>query len=83
MLTNELLTTFHHRGAFHNGNPVSVSLKKVYIPLYVQETLKLSETFIATVPFAMYLAGFLGSLVMKEINKKIGRKVRAGGALSP
>nr|XP_045625267.1 major facilitator superfamily domain-containing protein 12-like [Procambarus clarkii]XP_045625268.1 major facilitator superfamily domain-containing protein 12-like [Procambarus clarkii]XP_045625269.1 major facilitator superfamily domain-containing protein 12-like [Procambarus clarkii]XP_045625270.1 major facilitator superfamily domain-containing protein 12-like [Procambarus clarkii]XP_045625271.1 major facilitator superfamily domain-containing protein 12-like [Procambarus clarkii]XP_0456252 len=51
-----------------------VNLYQVYIPLYVQDTLLLSESYVATVPFSMYLAGFVGSLIMKEINKKIGRK---------
>lgn len=43
--------------------------------MYVQYSLNLSKTAIATVPFAIYLAGFAGSLVMKKINKIIGRKV--------
>lgn len=51
-----------------------VNIYQVYIPLYLQETLNLNETFIATVPFAMFFAGFLSSLLMKNINKKIGRK---------
>lgn len=54
---------------------VLVVVVQVYIPLYVQDTLHLPESYVATVPFSMYLAGFAGSLVMKEINKKIGRKV--------
>lgn len=65
---------FYQIAVLYMATRLYVNLYQVYIPLYVQETLKLSETFIATVPFAMYLAGFLGSLVMKEINKKIGRK---------
>ncbi|XP_042884480.1 major facilitator superfamily domain-containing protein 12-like [Penaeus japonicus] len=65
---------FYQIAVLYMATRLYVNLYQVYIPLYVQETLQLSETFIATVPFAMYLAGFLGSLVMKEINKKIGRK---------
>ncbi|XP_018014203.1 major facilitator superfamily domain-containing protein 12-like [Hyalella azteca] len=51
-----------------------VNLYQVYIPLFVQDTICLAKTAVATVPFTMYLAGFFGSLVMKKLNKVIGRK---------
>lgn len=65
---------FYQIAVLYMATRLYVNLYQVYIPLYVQETLFLSETFIATVPFVMYLAGFVGSLVMKQVNKKIGRK---------
>ncbi|KAG0717799.1 Major facilitator superfamily domain-containing protein 12 [Chionoecetes opilio] len=65
---------FYQIAALYMATRLYVNLYQAYIPLYVQDTLKLDQTFLATVPFAMYLAGFAGSLVMKEINKKIGRK---------
>ncbi|KAK8747739.1 hypothetical protein OTU49_016567 [Cherax quadricarinatus] len=65
---------FYQVALLYMATRLYVNLYQVYIPLYVQDTLLLSETFVATVPFAMYLAGFVGSLIMKEINKKIGRK---------
>lgn len=51
-----------------------VNLYQVYIPLFVQDTICLAKTAVASVPFTMYLAGFCGSLVMKQFNKVIGRK---------
>lgn len=65
---------FYQIAILYMATRLYVNLYQAYIPLYVQETLQLDQTFLATVPFAMYLAGFTGSLVMKEINKKIGRK---------
>lgn len=65
---------FYQIAVLYLATRLYVNLYQVYIPLYVQETLKLSETFIATVPFAMFLAGFLSSVSMKHINKQIGRK---------
>lgn len=65
---------FYQIAVLYMATRLYVNLYQAYIPLYVQETLKLDQTFLATVPFAMYLAGFTGSLLMKEINKKIGRK---------
>ncbi|KAF2359689.1 Major facilitator superfamily domain [Trinorchestia longiramus] len=51
-----------------------VNLYQVYIPLFVQDTICLAKTAVATVPFTMYLAGFVCSLVMKQFNKVVGRK---------
>ncbi|XP_068236544.1 major facilitator superfamily domain-containing protein 12-like [Palaemon carinicauda] len=65
---------FYQIAILYLATRLYVNLYQVYIPLYVQETLNLGETFIATVPFAMFLAGFLSSVSMKHINKKIGRK---------
>ncbi|XP_042228945.1 major facilitator superfamily domain-containing protein 12-like [Homarus americanus] len=66
--------SFYQIAVLYMATRLYVNLYQVYIPLYVQETLSLTESYVATVPFAMYLAGFVGSLIMKEINKKIGRK---------
>lgn len=65
---------FYQIAALYMATRLYVNLYQVYMPLYVQDTLQLNESFVATVPFAINLAGFAGSLIMKEINKKIGRK---------
>ncbi|XP_045121606.1 major facilitator superfamily domain-containing protein 12-like [Portunus trituberculatus] len=65
---------FYQIAVLYMATRLYVNLYQAYIPLYVQDTLRLDQTFLALVPFAMYLAGFTGSLLMKEINKKIGRK---------
>ncbi|KAK7086674.1 Major facilitator superfamily domain-containing protein 12 [Halocaridina rubra] len=65
---------FYQIAIIYLATRLYVNLYQVYMPLYIQETLNLSETYIASVPFAMFLAGFFSSLLMKYINKKIGRK---------
>uniref|UniRef100_A0A2P2ICJ4 Major facilitator superfamily domain-containing protein 12-like n=1 Tax=Hirondellea gigas TaxID=1518452 RepID=A0A2P2ICJ4_9CRUS len=51
-----------------------VNLYQVYIPLFVQDTLCLAKSAVASVPFTMYLAGFVCSIGMKHLNKVTGRK---------
>ncbi|KAK3872749.1 hypothetical protein Pcinc_022184 [Petrolisthes cinctipes] len=65
---------FYQIAVLYMATRLYVNLYQVYIPLYVQETLNVDQSYVATVPFAMYLSGFGGSLIMKQINKKIGRK---------
>ncbi|CAL4091613.1 unnamed protein product [Meganyctiphanes norvegica] len=52
-----------------------VNLYQSYIVLYVQSYLHLPKVTVATIPFVMYIAGFIGSTIMKYINNKAGRKV--------
>jgi len=52
-----------------------VNLYQSYIVLYVQDYLYLPKVTVETIPFVMYIAGFVGSTVMEFINNKIGRKV--------
>ena len=51
-----------------------VNLTQMYLPFYLQETLKLPNSFVATVPLIIYVVGFVTSTVMKYVNRKIGRK---------
>ncbi|KAB7495419.1 Major facilitator superfamily domain-containing protein 12 [Armadillidium nasatum] len=66
--------SFYQVAVLYMATRLFVNLYQVYIPIYVQDTLHLEKETIATVPFVMYLAGFIGSLVMKKVNKIIGRK---------
>lgn len=60
-----------------------VNLTQMYLPFYLQETLKLPNSYVATIPLIIYVAGFATSTVMKYVNGKIGRKATfiAGCAL--
>lgn len=55
-----------------------VNLSQVYITLYLQITLQMPATSVATVPLVMFISGFATSLLMKPINKRIGRKATFG-----
>jgi Na+/melibiose symporter-like transporter len=52
-----------------------VNLTQAYVPLYLQVTLRLPSSYIATVPLFMFLVGFATSTVMKFMNRKMGRKM--------
>ena len=52
-----------------------VNLSQAYIPLYLQITLELRSSYVATVPLVMFLFGFATSTCMKYVNKRVGRKV--------
>ena len=51
-----------------------VNVTQIYLPFYLQDTLKLPNSFVATVPLIDYVVGFFTSTVMKYVNRKIGRK---------
>ena len=52
-----------------------VNLSQAYLPLYLQESLELRSTYVATIPLVMYSSSFLVSRVMKFLNNKAGRKL--------
>ena len=52
-----------------------VNLSQAYIPFYLQITLELHSSYVATVPLVMFLFGFATSTCMKYINRRVGRKV--------
>ena len=51
-----------------------VSLNQIYVPLYLQVSLKLPGLYVATIPLVMFIAGFVTSSMMKFLNRKMGRK---------
>jgi len=53
---------------------IFVNLTQTYVPLYLQVTLQLPSSYVATIPLIMFLVGFVTSTVMKYLNRKIGRK---------
>ena len=50
-------------------------LNQMYLPLYLQVTLQLPKSSVATIPLVMCLVSFATSTAMKLLNKEIGRKV--------
>ena len=65
---------FHLIAGIYMTTRLFVNLTQSYIPLYLQITLKLEAYSVATVPLVMFLFGFITSMLMKKVNKKIGRK---------
>ena len=52
-----------------------VNLSQVYLPLWLQDNLSLGATSVATTPLAVYISGFLASLVIGPVTRLVGRKV--------
>ena len=52
-----------------------VNLSQVYLPLWLQDNLQLGATSVATTPLALFVSGFLTSLVMGPLTQIVGRKV--------
>jgi len=52
-----------------------MNLSQVYVPLYLQDSLRLPCRTVATVPLTMYISGFTVSLFIKVINKNFGRQL--------
>lgn len=50
-----------------------VNLTQVYVPLYMLDTLALHKTSVAIAPLVIFMAGFVMTLLLKTINKTIGR----------
>ena len=51
-----------------------VNVSNSYISLYIQSTLNLEPVFVAMVPLVMYIAGFIISVFLKFLTKRIGFK---------
>jgi len=51
-----------------------VNVSNSYISLYIQSTLNLEPIFVAMVPLVMYIAGFIISVFLKFLTKRIGFK---------
>jgi hypothetical protein len=51
------------------------NISQSYLPLFLQMTLKLHATYIATVPLTMFISAFATSFTMEWVNNKFGRKI--------
>ncbi|KAK1152570.1 major facilitator superfamily domain-containing protein 12 [Acipenser oxyrinchus oxyrinchus] len=52
-----------------------VNLSQTYISMYLTNSLFLPKNYIATIPLVMYVSGFMSSMIMKPVNKWIGRNM--------
>ncbi|PVD19910.1 hypothetical protein C0Q70_20404 [Pomacea canaliculata] len=52
-----------------------VNMSQVYLPIYLTETMKLDKTSIANVPLVCYGSSFLTSIVIKMVDRNLGRKL--------
>jgi len=52
-----------------------VNLTQVYTPLYLVDTLSLSKSSVAIGPLAIYVSGFVTTLILRLLNRVIGRYV--------
>ncbi|XP_071041646.1 major facilitator superfamily domain-containing protein 12 isoform X2 [Parasteatoda tepidariorum] len=51
------------------------NISQVYMPMYIQDTLKLHKSKIAIIPLVIFLSGFLSSFIVKFINRHFGSKI--------
>ena len=51
------------------------NVSQVFLPLYVNKTLKLEKIHIALVPLTVFLSGFVTTTVTKPLSQRIGRKL--------
>ncbi|XP_053536420.1 major facilitator superfamily domain-containing protein 12 isoform X3 [Ictalurus punctatus] len=49
-----------------------VNLSQTYISMYLINSLFLPKNYIATIPLVLYVSGFVSSLAMKPISKRLG-----------
>ncbi|KAG0429246.1 hypothetical protein HPB47_023833 [Ixodes persulcatus] len=65
---------FYVVGLLYMSTRLYVNLSQVFIPMYIQETLKLHRQSIAIIPLVMYVSGFVSSLPVKYATRFIGTK---------
>ncbi|XP_060088758.1 major facilitator superfamily domain-containing protein 12 isoform X2 [Heteronotia binoei] len=66
---------FYQVALLYMATRLIVNLSQTYIAMYLTNSLMLPKKFIATIPLVMYISGFLSSLLMKTVNKRIGRNL--------
>ncbi|XP_047489327.1 major facilitator superfamily domain-containing protein 12-like isoform X2 [Penaeus chinensis] len=65
---------FYQVAFLYMGTRLFCNLTQAYIPIYLQDSLHLSEESVAYIPLVMYVSGFLTTMILKALNKIIGRK---------
>lgn len=51
------------------------NVSQTYWPLYLKETLHLGKVFVAIIPLVVFITGFFTSLIMRRVNRLLGRKL--------
>ncbi|KAJ1085165.1 hypothetical protein NDU88_005298 [Pleurodeles waltl] len=67
--------SFYQVALLYMSTRLIVNLSQTYIPMYLTNSLHLPKKFIATIPLVMYVSGFISSLLMKPVNRYIGRNL--------
>lgn len=65
---------FYIVGLMYMSTRLFVNLSQVFMPMYIQETLKLHRQSIAIIPLVMYVSGFVSSLPIKYAMQLVGSK---------
>ncbi|XP_055342560.1 major facilitator superfamily domain-containing protein 12-like [Paramacrobiotus metropolitanus] len=66
---------FYIVGALYMSARLFVNLTQVYLPMYLLDTLQLGKDSIGYIPLMVYMTGFVASVIMKPLNRWIGKKV--------
>ncbi|XP_068212734.1 major facilitator superfamily domain-containing protein 12-like isoform X1 [Palaemon carinicauda] len=66
---------FYQVAVLYMGTRLFCNLTQAYVPIYLQDTLRLPQTAVAYIPLVMYVSGFLTTTVLKCLNKYVGRKI--------
>ncbi|XP_064608121.1 major facilitator superfamily domain-containing protein 12-like isoform X2 [Liolophura sinensis] len=66
---------FYQVAAIYMCTRLVVNISQVYLPMYLTESLKENKEFIAIIPLVVYVSGFFTSLLMRFVNKILGRKL--------
>jgi len=74
---------FWKHGLLYMLSRLMINLNMVYMPLYVQSTMRMRRADIAIIPLLMYVLSLLGSFIQNLLNEKFGRVAAfsIGGAL--
>ncbi|XP_060786904.1 major facilitator superfamily domain containing 12b [Neoarius graeffei] len=64
--------SFYQVAALYMCTRLIVNLSQTYIAMYLINSLLLPKNYIATIPLVLYVSGFVSSLAMKPISKRLG-----------
>ncbi|KAM9475015.1 major facilitator superfamily domain-containing protein 12 isoform 1-T2 [Clarias gariepinus] len=64
--------SFYQVAALYMCTRLIVNLSQTYISMYLINSLLLPKNYIATIPLVLYISGFVSSLAMKPISKRLG-----------
>ena len=65
---------FYQIGCVYMFTRLFVNTTQVFMPFYLQVTLKLKAVYVAVIPLVMYLSGMVVAFVMKSVIKCLGKK---------
>ncbi|KAK4306624.1 hypothetical protein Pmani_021574 [Petrolisthes manimaculis] len=65
---------FYQVALVYMGTRLFCNLTQAYVPIYLQDSLHLKQTSVAVIPLVMYISGFLTTMLIRPLNKKMGRK---------